>query len=560
MFPRFSIHADRVVPILDQLRPKLSLLRTQNILILVDGSIALSSTAGDFGIGKIAAIVDGADFGFARTRVVLATRDGPQAKATLSEAQRLQQATYTGFRFDQTEAGGGRSIDLFDQIWCFGIRPLIHNPTLQDDAQITAAGNNPTSDAEAAVLRTWMDQRMGGLLAMGDHAILGASMCSNIPRVRRMRRWKAADAVPHRTGSSRHDTNRPASAAQTWHPVSNPNPAVIPNGVERDANPQPLEWVPESSFVRGLRVFKRPHPILCHPQHGPIDVFPDHPHEGWCYDTDEITDPQGDFPQTGANPPMPRAIAHVRSLPDPPWNLAKGDQPGRKFAAITVYDGQRIQLGRVVVDSTWHHWFDMNLAGLEAENGVEWAKVRRYFVNVAIWLAKPGWRSRMLEPAIAALPFSYAYLQELDARMPTVELGRSFAEYLYPLLGPCQVSEWLFDLVFEVPRLADFWRFRWPRPDPCLSCPPWPLLEDYLLGHIARAALRRADRVHQQLARSGKIEVADLDPDGVLDEAQRALFEGMGELAADWQRSLDYSQGLLKELAGFAKAPLKSAD
>ncbi len=107
---------------------------------------------------------------------------------------------------------------------------------------------------------------------------------------------------------------------------------------------------------------------------------------------------------------------------------------------------------------------------------------------------------------------------------------------------------------------ADFWRFRWPRPDPCLSCPPWPLVEDYLLGHIARAALRRADPVPQQLARSGQIEVADLDPDGVLDEARRAVFESLGELAADWQRSLDYSQGLLKELAGFAKVPQKSAD
>jgi hypothetical protein len=212
----------------------------------------------------------------------------------------------------------------------------------------------------------------------------------------------------------------------------------------------------------------------------------------------------------------------------------------------------------VVVDSTWHHWFDMNLVGLETENGVEWAKIRRYFVNVAIWLAQPGWRSRMLEPALAALPFSYAYLQELDIRQPTVELGRSFAEYLYPLVGPCQVSEWLFDLVFEVPRLADFWRFRWPRPDPCLSCPPWPLVEDYLLGHIARAALKRADAVHQRLARSGKLEVADLDPENLLDEARQGIFEGMAELGSDWQRGLEEGQSLLKEFAGFTRSSLNS--
>lgn len=558
MFPNVAIHADQFRDIIAELRPRLSLLRTQNILIVVDGSIALTSAGGSFGIGKIAAIIDGADFGFARTRVVLATRDGPQNKVNLSESQRLSQATYTGFRFNQNEPGGSPTLNLFDQVWCFGIRPLIHHPTLADDAAITAPANNPTSDAEAAFLKNWMDTRMGGVLAMGDHAILGASMCSNMPRVRRMRRWKAAESVPHQTGSSRHDTNRPQNAAQTWHPVGNPFPAEIPNTAERDANPQPLEWVPESSFVRGLRVYKRPHPILCHPEHGPIDVFPDHPHEGWCYDTHEINNAGNEFPQTGSNPPMPRSIAHVRSLPDPPWNLDKGDQPGRKFSAITIYDGQRINLGRVVVDSTWHHWFDMNIAGLETENGVEWAKIRRYFVNVAIWLAKPAWRSRMIEPAVVALPFTYAYLQQLDVRQATVELGRDFASYLYPLIGPCWVSEWLFDLFAEIPRLIDFWRERWPVPDPCLSCPPFPLLEDYLLGHVARAAVRRADAVHQRLGRDLRLDPKDFEIEGLLDEARHAALEGMGELARDWQESLDRSQKLIREMQALAERGAKA--
>jgi hypothetical protein len=558
MFPNVAIHVDQFHDIVNKIRPELALLRTQRILIVVDGGIALAPGGLGFGVSKIAAIIDGADFGFARTRVVLATRDGAQNKFNLTEAQRLTQATYTGFRFNQNEPGGGPTLHQFDQVWCFGIRPVIHNPTPADDAAINQSTNNPTSDAEAAFLKDWMDSRMGGVLAMGDHAILGASMCSNIPRVRRMRRWKASESVPHRTGTSRHDTNRPATAAQTWHPVGNPFPAVIPNGVETDANPQPLEWVPESSFVRGLRVYKRPHPILCHPEHGPIDVFPDHPHEGWCYDTHEINNAGNEFPQTGSNPPMPRSIAHVRSLPDPPWNFEKGDQPGRKFSAITIYDGQRISLGRVVVDSTWHHWFDMNIAGLEAENGVEWAKIRRYFVNVAIWLAKPGWRARMLEPAVVALPLTYAYLQELDVRVGTAQLGRDFANYLYPLIGPCWVSEWLFDLFAEVPRLIDFWHERWPVPDPCLSCPPWPLMEDYLLGHVARAALRRADAVHQRLGRDLQLDPKDFEIEGLLDEARRASLEGMGELARDWQESLDRSQKLIREMQALAERGAKA--
>ena len=46
--------------------------------------------------------------------------------------------------------------------------------------------------------------------------------------------------------------------------------------------------------------------------------------------------------------------------------------------------------GRVVVDSTWHHWFNMNVVGLEAEGGEDWDKVARYFVNVAKWIAPKG--------------------------------------------------------------------------------------------------------------------------------------------------------------------------
>jgi len=58
-------------------------------------------------------------------------------------------------------------------------------------------------------------------------------------------------------------------------------------------------------------------------------------------------------------------IAYGRTLADPPHFLQKGDQSSRRFPMISVYDGRRGGVGRVAVDSTRQHWFDMNIAALQ---------------------------------------------------------------------------------------------------------------------------------------------------------------------------------------------------
>lgn len=547
MLPPLSVRADIGRAVLDELIRIPIWFRTQNILIVVDGGISLNASQGNFGIGRIAQLVDGADFGFALTRVVLATRDGAQIKHTLPEAQRLSGATYEGFRFDQLEPGGGRTIDLFDQVWCFGFKPGIHNATPADDAHINDAANAPTSPAETTALRDWMDHRMGGVLAMGDHSILGASMCNAIPRVRRMRRWTAAEGVPMQVGPQRYDTLQPGNAAETYNPVTNPYPSAIAFDNQSDAVPQPIEWVPESSFVVGLRVVQRPHPILCHPTLGPIDVLPDHMHEGACIDTAAITDPTGDFPTVGGQHPMPKTIAYGRTLPDPPWNHAFGAQPGRRFPLVNVYDGQSIGLGRVVVDSTWHHWFDINLTGLETAGGDHWEKVKRYYVNVAIWLAKPAWRARMWWPYFVALPFTYAYVQQLDRSLSLQALGREFIGYLRPL-GPCWVSHWIFDIFHDVPKLIDVLRHRWPEPNPCLTCPPWPFIEETIYGRIAQVALDHADRVHAAIAKEGRVSAKLFDVERVQQTVREAGIAAIRDVVVEYRASLGHTEKLLAEL------------
>ena len=33
---------------------------------------------------------------------------------------------------------------------------------------------------------------------------------------------------------------------------------------------------------------------------------------------------------------------------------------------ISAYNGHTVDVGRVLADSTWHHWFDINITGVAA--------------------------------------------------------------------------------------------------------------------------------------------------------------------------------------------------
>jgi hypothetical protein len=63
---------------------------------------------------------------------------------------------------------------------------------------------------------------------------------------------------------------------------------------------------------------------------------------------------------------------------------------------VGVYDGESVGLGRIVVDSTWHHWFSYNLHGLRTLSPAYYAAMQDYYRNVALWLATPAQRAAML--------------------------------------------------------------------------------------------------------------------------------------------------------------------
>lgn len=532
--------------------------RTIKILVVVDGGISLTETPSAFGVARVVRLLRESHIGCTHFSVDLARRNAVAPSTNNNPAP--NQPRYSGFRFDQQE-NGQPIINKYHEVWCFGFNP---DNDAETDANITQASALPTSDAELKVLTQWMNDRRGGLLAMGDHDYLGASMCHRIPRIRSMRRWTNAQNVPPIGGAAdadthlRHDTNQPATPGQIG------GGALIPFLNQEDATPQHISWVPWiSQQVSIFKVIQRPHPILCHPTHGPIDVMPDHPHEGWCYEDDEIDltatyaflDLAGDeYPTVNGQQPRPRLIARGTTTPNPPFNLEKGPSPQKRFGMVSVYDGHPANVGRVATDSTWHHWFDENIQDIEAAGGVNWDKISRYYLNVATWLAPPGVPDWCIVFEVIATHFTYLGFQEYSRRANIFDLGRALHTHLTSFLSPCWVTHWVFDKLQLVD--ADIWawlkdRLFWkdgipvPGGDPCLSCPPFELIEIAILGGLVRASFPIADDIKAHVNKRPDRPLK-LDADRLMKQQLEGVTIGVKEFRGAMAKSIKEMKALAR--------------
>jgi hypothetical protein len=521
-----------ILEALKELRPKLKLCGPLKILFVVDGGIDYGS---GFGIGRVRDIINDTTRGWVDFQV-----DARVRSTTIFNDALLNQ---------------------YHQVWLFGIN----------------GGNGSLSPAEQTAFQTWMDTRQGGVFATGDHDDLGAALARQIPRAGTMRRWTTAQQVPPGATEGRIDTNRPEDASQ-----GPPQFDMIPGSAQGDAVPQPIEWV---TWMRngGILGWRAPHPILCHPRHGPIDVMPDHPHEGMCFDTatanfEVDVSNTVEYPSVGSVRPLPKVIAYGHTLADPPYHQAKRSthpgtpMPAKRFPMISVYDGQQIGIGRVVVDSTWHHWMGMNINGIEAAATAtgasahaiaNWEKIRTYFVNIAVWLATAHQRRCMNRWFLTAAHFSYVGFEELRPKASIYELGLAMSLHLKRWWGPCWVRDWIFDELAAIDiKLQRALRERFvldtvpprrqpPVPDPvCLSCPPWEALEIYVLGGIAQASIKQHAPIVERFMNKRELKL-DLS-----DEADvKAIESGVRAGLASFEQAL---QGDLKSMKPML-ASLKAA-
>jgi hypothetical protein len=536
-----SLRDPRLAEIFDPFRPRTSI----KILVVVDGRLDLDEVEGGmgFGVGRVIRLLRESKDTCNRFEIDTARRE-PKANVP-STTQGVP--TFYGFKFDQIVSSPVNPaepvLNKYDEVWCFGYNP---GNTGGGDEEIDYESNYPLSPNEIHAITEWMNMRQGGLLAMGDHDFLGASLCSKIPRIRSMRRWRNDQNVPpfgqpgDPDAPIRHDTHQPSNDNQRN------GTELISELAEVDETPQNIELVSWLSEFILTSVLSKPHPILCHPLFGPINVLPDHNHEGWPYDNKEIdlTAPlnvvgmAGDeYPTVGGIRPEPRVIAYGRTTPDPPHQLYKGDCVAKRYPMISVYDGRPIGLGRVATDATWHHWFDMNLAGIEAAGGANWEKIKRYYLNVALWLAPSAPIRLCWGLDIIASHFIYPGIEEYSPKASLFSLGRSFRPLMLRTWGPCWVSSWVLEQI----RTVDDTLWGWIRKHvesgssnsdhslPCLACPPLELIETIILGGMVRAAFNIARSLGTRGGREP--EKADLSEEMI----ESFIYEGVKTGLAEYR-------------------------
>jgi hypothetical protein len=522
--------------------------RRSRILIVVDGNLSIREE-NDFGISRAIAHVRSFSSGYASFDVTLATRDGP---ARTNNAAGPEEFTYEGFRFDHKDAGtrGTYTLHAYDQLWLFGYLPgngPENNPNDRrglTDFIVDLPRFNPTSESELEVLSRWMDAG-GSVFAAGDHQRLGASMCKSIPRVRTMRRWLAAQDAPTQDGPTRFDTQQP------------------PNYDEIDPVPQPVRWVPMAELHTEPMALHAPHPLLCHPTLGPIDVLPDHMHEGRCFHPADFQWHVGHahakdkfggytiehYPYSGVHRELPTAIAFGTTIGSE--SFLEGPQPHRETPLIVVYDGRRVSRGRVVVDSTWHHWFDMNLSEFDApETQATREKIFRYYANVAIWLASPEWRSASAIGEIKLEQFRYFGREQFSEHSDSVQLGVVARKTFGPKLGPC----WVWNLADEFYAEVGIQFERagtglWPH----LNGSPRDYFCSMFFGELVKLVYADQPQTERQLTKEGQLKPTKISRENPLDLAREAGRRAAASIAEAWREGIEAGESLLKQLEAAGK-------
>ena len=379
---------------------------TQRILIVTDNSRSFDPSSST-GLTELIRVLEGSG-------------DVPAAvPATVTEVSKA-----SGFNF--STASPAVTTDNYDQVWLFGFTSGL-----------------PSSDAdEIRVLAQFMESG-GGVFATGDHSTIGQPLCGALPRIRKMREWAAVPML----GPMRIDT------------INNPGiDGVAHTSDQSDRFPQTMYPLLDASSA--------PHPLLRSPA-GTINVLPDHPHESECY-APRGANLTGNFSVAGLAPftefptvdglehgPQLVAISMSASL-----NVDKGAVNPRCFGAISAYDGHLANKGRVVCDSTWHHFVNMNLnasnpygesglrEGMPLAANAAYKQIQRYFANIADYLTPKNRKWCRIFDIITVELFDYPIWEEIvalpDPSRPfpdfpewtrAIELGKLVKDSLSEKLG-----------------------------------------------------------------------------------------------------------------------------
>ena len=326
-----------------------------------------------------------------------------------------------------------QSLTGIDVVWLIGgggpnIDGSYNRPGGNDPC--TAIDSYPLQESEVAALTTFMSNG-GGVMAVGDHAAMGASMGNMLPRIREMRNWTSPPSPPP-SGAGRISTVQASPDDTANYPGTvaagltfTPNlPGGAPTGVLNVALEDQSDDIPAP--VTPITYYKGPawgggtywtHPILTLPDGTWVSALPDHMHEGSVPNLDAAHWTGADWPTSSTGiQPTPSTIASGVALEEvyhPEYQGEGGFETdysdpkafwGYIYGVIGAYDGRPAQAGRIVTHSTFHHFYDINLIGdrdclptdprsqgfLASATGQAFlTRHDAYIVGMTRWLARP---------------------------------------------------------------------------------------------------------------------------------------------------------------------------
>jgi hypothetical protein len=492
-------------------------------------------------------------FGLKALVDALSVPPGPWVRFAITRANRRVDPTadIQNFSFAATD------LSQWDEIWLFGVERTNGLALTQQDLR---------------AISQFMDNG-GGVFATGDHEDLGVAMCGSILRVRSMRKWhwpnpgpNGEPPAPPVDGLDRLDTLRAGgSAGFQFDDQSDDLPQTIsPRMYTSWTHPWHLGWQ------------IRPHPVLCGPR-GTIRVLPDHPHEGECYVPADLTASLTFDGYTTAEYPTfasgghlaPEVIATSSIIGGRSAMDVKGAVTPRSFGAIGAWDGHRVSRGRVLVDATWHHFFNINLVGdagspdplkrigfaASPAGLAAYEDIKAYYRNIAVWIARPEchrcmrwralWTARWDNRLVMDLRPAY-----LDNGLPSLDLaellriGEVARDVLGRIASQCQAELWLIDigkvlLPKQWPHLDPFVDPWWPLPpDPPPDPVPW-LYANRLVDALLGGAIYALGAEFPVPDRESAKKAEKLNWERVLRPAALVAVKRVREAATQSKRDLD---------------------
>jgi hypothetical protein len=307
----------------------------------------------------------------------------------------------------------------FDEIWFFGIK---EKPSLTDD--------------ELRVLGEFMGSpNSGGVLVTGDHRNLGFGLAGQITRAGEMRRYPAPNSTP--SDSSLNSLIEGPDENKTFDESD-----------QSDDRAQTIRCIPfPLGFASGRAGHCHPHPVLSGLD-GPIDVLPDHGHEGEALAPEIGAGNIDNWPEKDGYRERPYVIAKGK-IKDPDSKIYC-----QEFGLISAYNGHNVDVGRIIADSSWHHWFDNNLHGVldppspyagfddTPQGKIILKKIEGYFLNTSAWLAPPKLQKEMRNTVWWAILWTDP-VAELSPDAPLTQLGQQAIVALRQHGSICAVTDWI---------------------------------------------------------------------------------------------------------------------